>query len=142
MKNKLRVLAALSLVALAAAGARAIDTEIVPAGGIDEVRIADVRSAGEVVSGTIENRSDARITNLELMVSDTFRWKNERHPGDDDPSRGTKAVVPGPIPPRGSLTFRIERPAPPERRDGTFVTDVKVLGLTKFDPPAAASRLE
>jgi len=103
------------------------------------VSVTDVHAGEHDVSGVVVNRSNQRLVDVVLAVSDSFRWKNEFHPGEDDPGGASDVVVHGPIEPGGSMPFRIERELP-VRHDGWFETRVQVSGLTMFDPtPARAT---
>ncbi len=96
------------------------------------VRVEDVRSDDNTVSGRVINETDDALENVRLLVSDQFLWRNERHPGENSPSDANTYVVPGPIPPHGSVTFEYRRPSPlPDRRDGEFKTDVSALEVTR-----------
>ena len=96
------------------------------------VRVEDVRTSGDEVSGRIVNESDDEVSNVRLLVSDHFLWNNERHPGTESPSDAHTVTVPGPIAPHGQAAFTFRRPSPlPDRRDGRFVTDVTALEATE-----------
>jgi hypothetical protein len=106
----------------------------------DVVSIEGVQSTEDEVRGRIVNETDDQLENVRLLVSDQFLWRNERHPGPDSPSDAAAVVVPGPIPPHGSVTFRFKRPSPlPDRRDGTFVTDITPVELTRRPTTVARS---
>jgi hypothetical protein len=126
-------LGTLAFTAPAASGEEArvapLDTTIV---------IADVRSTDGVVTGEILNKTDDQLENVRLLVSDEFLWRNERHPGTDNPGNAYSVMVSGPIAPHGSAPFRFERPAPlPERSDGRFATDVSAIEVTRRPVGAA-----
>ena len=98
----------------------------------DVVRVENVQSNGDVVSGRLVNETGDALENVRLVVSDQFLWRNERHPGDNSPSDAHTITVPGPVPPHGSVTFEFRRPSPlPERSDGDFTTDVTPVELTR-----------
>jgi hypothetical protein len=102
------------------------------------VAVEDVQSSTAGVSGKLVNRSTDTLLNVRLMVTDQFQWTQERQPGTNDPGGGGQLTVAGPIPPRASVPFHIQRAQPlPTRSDGTFKTDVSVLGVTKQEPGAA-----
>jgi hypothetical protein len=83
------------------------------------------------------NRTDRSVTDIRLLVADSFRWKNEMNPGDDDPSRATTLLVPGPIQPNERLTVRAELPPLPTRSDGKFETRVEIVGMVEERPAGA-----
>ncbi len=84
------------------------------------------------VTGTIVNGTGRVIRNVELLVTHTWAWRNEMHPGEDNPGRATPFRVTGEIPAKGSLPFSYT-PDPPllKRTDGTFQTTVAVQGFTE-----------
>ena len=115
----------------------AADTVITePALTAGMVAVTDIASTASSVTGTLVNRTPGALRNLRLMVSDSFVWTPERNPGADDPSRASWVSVTGPIPPRGSVPFRFDRPAAlPDRPDGHFRTEIAVVGMTRQSPP-------
>jgi hypothetical protein len=124
--------------ALALAATRPTAADTVLRSTDDVVQVADVESNGAEVTGRLVNRSDRRLEDVHLLVSDMFLWRNEFHPGPDDPSQAIDAVVRGPIPPHGSVTFHVDRPPLPARHDGSFTTDVTVVSLTAYDDTGRA----
>ena len=80
------------------------------------------------------NRTNDVVTDVQVVVRDTFAWTNERRPGSDDPGQATDAVVKGPIPPGGSIVFKLSQPPPPPRTDGTYETAISVTSFTKLEP--------
>src|SRR5437867_3155338 len=93
-----------------------------------DVEVRDVRVLDDgTVSGTIVNRSPARLKDVRLLVRNLWLWDNEFHPGTDDRSRAEYVTVPDEMPPggRGEFTYR---PATPlaQGRGGHFATDVRV----------------
>lgn len=108
-------------------------------GGMERLVAAeDVQSSAAGVSGKLVNRSNDTLLTVRLMVTDQFQWTQERQPGANDPGGGGQLTVAGPIPPGASVPFHIQRTQPlPTRSDGTFKTDVSVLGVTKQEPGAA-----
>ena len=106
----------------------------------DVVSIEGVQSTEDEVRGRIVNETDDQLENVRLLVTDQFLWRNERHPGPESPSDASSVVVPGPIPPHGSVTFRFNRPSPlRDRPDGTFVTDITPVELTRRPTTVARS---
>jgi hypothetical protein len=106
-------------------------TQVVTDAG-DIVAVTDFKAGETEVGGMLVNRTDKKLTDVTLLVTDSFRWKNEFHPGDDDPGRAATIVIHGPIEPRGSVPFRVDRELP-VRRDGWFETRVDLLQLTMFE---------
>ena len=78
----------------------------------------------------------ARITHgarsTHLRIDRTWRWTDERNAGGTKESPGRTAVymVPGEIPPGGHMPFTYRSDTPlPQRSDGSFETQVSVVGL-------------
>ena len=96
------------------------------------VEVRDVSGDAASVSGRLVNLTGQTLSNLKLSVSDTFSWTNERHPGSNDPSQAGTYTLALEIPPNGSASFTVQRPAAlPARSDGRFQTAVEVTGLTQ-----------
>src|SRR5262249_22088363 len=96
------------------------------------VTVRDVKvSRDGTVSATLVNHSNRPLRDIRVLVRHSWLWKNERKPGDKNPSRAIYHVVPDLIAPGGEATFSY-RPAPPlpARRDGHFVTAVDVVGYS------------
>jgi len=93
------------------------------------VEVRDVGLNGGRLAGVLVNRTDDEVSDVRLLASDRFLWRNEMHPGPDDPSRGMAFTVAGPIPPGGTVPFSQPMPPRPRRDDGRFMLDVTVVGL-------------
>jgi len=131
------ILAIAFAVALGPAAVRAdvvAEERIVPEDRVaQDVEVRDVRVHGDgAVSGTIVNRSQARLREVRLLVRHLWLWDNEFHPGTDDRSRAEYLTVPDEIPPggRGEFTYRPANPLP-EARGGHFETDVRVSSVVE-----------
>jgi hypothetical protein len=134
----MRSILALAFAAVLAPVAVRADTvteeRIVPEDRVgQDVEIRDVRAHDDgTVTGTIVNRSQARLRDVRLMVRYLWLWDNEFHPGNDDRSRADYVSVPDEIPPggRGEFTYR---PATPIAggRGGHFETDVRVASVVE-----------
>jgi hypothetical protein len=84
------------------------------------------------IDGSIANRSDAAIDDIDLLVSHAWSWGGERTPGVDDPGRATHLRVAGVIPPQGSLSFSYAPvPSLPVRSDGSFTTTAAVQSFSE-----------
>ncbi|HEV7732750.1 MAG TPA: hypothetical protein VGR62_11335 [Candidatus Binatia bacterium] len=111
--------------------------DVVPPAHVERmVAVESASRVGDTVTGRLVNRTNDVVTDVQVMIRDTFSWTNERSPGSDDPGQATNAVVKGPIPPGGSVTFELTEPAPPHRTDGSYETAVSVISFTKLEPPA------
>ena len=79
------------------------------------------------IDGSIVNRSDTAIQDIDLLVTHAWSWSNERHPGADDPGRASHLRVSGVVPSLGSLSFSYAPvPSLPTRSDGSFTTTAAV----------------
>jgi len=94
--------------------------------------VRDIRVTGSSVSGVVVNHSPRLLRDVRVIVRHTWHWKNERHPGDDNPGRAEELVIPGEASPRGTLpfTYALNQPLP-QRNDGRFVTSAEVIGFTE-----------
>ena len=125
--------------------------QVVVAGELDSVvRVRDSMVSGDEIGGTLVNLTDDELRDIRIRVRDTFLWRNERQPGEDNFSRAEEFVVRGPIPPRGALAFTAPHSPLPARSDGDFRSSVEVTSLTRqpvtarapspvTPPPAAAA---
>lgn len=91
-----------------------------------------VGSDGSVI-GSVANRSDAPVQNVQLLVSHSWLWANEKNPGDSGPGRARYVTLPGLLPPNKSVEFRYEPvPALPHRTDGRFETTAEIIGFDRI----------
>jgi hypothetical protein len=98
-----------------------------------ELRGLAVGSDG-AVTGTVFNGSGVAIKDVELLVSHVWSWRDERHPGENNPGRSSYINVSGEIPASGSMAFSyIPEPALPMRTDGRFETTVAVHSFTEIE---------
>jgi hypothetical protein len=88
------------------------------------------------VSGVIRNKSPNTVRDVQLFIRYEFLWKNEFHPGTDDPSAAYYPTISGDIAPGGSLPFKFTpSPSLPNRSDGTFERPaVSIAGFTQVIP--------
>jgi 3-oxoacyl-ACP reductase-like protein len=84
------------------------------------------------VSGEIVNHSRQTLREVQLQILYSWRWKDEFHPGKDDPGRAAYHVVGGDIAAGQSAQFTY-KPSPPlaPRNDGTFDISVKIVGFAE-----------
>jgi hypothetical protein len=84
------------------------------------------------ISGEVVNTSKQTVRDVELQILYSWRWKDEFHPGKDDPGRAEYLTIDREIPPGQSAPFNY-KPSPPiaSRKDGHFDIGVKVVGLTR-----------
>src|SRR5690242_3810769 len=96
------------------------------------VVVRDVQLRDGTVSGVIVSTSPRPLRDVKVMIRHSWLWKNERHPGGDKPGRAEQVIVPGEVPPSGSLPFTFALKAPlPQRTDGTFVTSAEITAFTE-----------
>ena len=96
------------------------------------VVVRDVQVQDSAVSGVIVNNSSRLLRDVKVIIRHAWTWKNERHPGDDNPGRAEYFTIPGEVAPGGSLpfTYRLNQPLP-KRTDGHFVTSASVISFTE-----------
>jgi hypothetical protein len=103
--------------------------------GEKAVEIASLRNVavknGEV-AGEIINHSRQTLREVQLQILYSWRWKDEFHPGKDDPGRAVYHVVGGDIAAGQSAHFTY-KPSPPlpSRDDGSFEVSVKIVGFAE-----------
>jgi hypothetical protein len=97
-----------------------------PVAVLRNVTVKDSEVAGEVV-----NNSKGALQDVQLRILYSWRWKDEFHPGKDDPGRTVFQTIDREIPPGQSVPFNY-KPSPPlpGRKDGYFDVSVKVVGFT------------
>jgi hypothetical protein len=94
--------------------------------------VRDVAIHDRTVSGVVVNTSPRLLRDVKLLISHTWHWKDERHPGDDSPGRTESVTVPGEVAPGHSLPFTAQLDQPlPERTDGNFATSAEVIGFSE-----------
>jgi hypothetical protein len=104
-------------------------------GALQLIEVTNLQTRDGVVTGTVVNKSGDTLRNVKLMIDHAWLWKNERHPGSNNPARTDAYVVPGPIPPRSSVAFEYPiAPALPARHDGHFRTRVSIADFTQVGP--------
>jgi hypothetical protein len=139
-------LSLLVAVATALAGtAAAVDVEstrVVPPDQVARhIVVQDVQSTPDVVTGTVVNATPQPVRDVRLLVRDDWLWRNERHPGTDNPGRAATVTLREEIPPGSRVRFTYRRDTPlPARGDGRFETDVDVLGFTALETESTSQR--
>lgn len=95
-------------------------------------------SEGGEVSGEVVNNSKQTLRDLQLQIIYSWRWKNEYHPGKDDPGMARYHVLKREIPSGQTARFDY-KPSPPlaSREDGQFDISVKVVGFAQVFPQGA-----
>lgn len=96
------------------------------------IRVDGLGRDGETVRLRLVNLTGERLENVRILVSESFRWKDEMHPGADDPSRAAVFTVAEPIAPGTARDVALTMPSPPVRDDGGFVLGATVVGLDTY----------
>lgn len=108
------------------------------------VAVTGVQRSGTTVTGWVENQTNHEVRDLRLLVQQDWRWAREKSPGEDNPGTSEIVRIPESIPPGGKVQFRYQMPRPlPERTDGHFETNVKVLSFSEHwlvEPSAAVEQ--
>lgn len=121
-----------AMVAAIVAGAAlaAWAAELVPPGtSAARVQVTKIEHAGGTIRGELVNETGQEVSDVRLLITETFYWTDERHPGPDDPSDGRVVTIPGAIPPGGRLEFSTPFRPRPARDDGRFALRIQVLGM-------------
>lgn len=79
------------------------------------------------VSGVIRNRSSQPVSDVTLLIQQTYLWPNEFKPTGESPSRAVVRKVAGPIGPGDSMRFDEAVPVPQTAR-GSFEARAEILG--------------
>jgi hypothetical protein len=110
----------------------AISATLQVADKADQVALRNVTVKDGEVSGEVVNNSPATLRDVQLQILYSWRWKDEFHPGKDDPGGAVYLTVDKEIPPGQSARFNY-KPSPPlpARKDGYFDISVKVVGFTQ-----------
>jgi hypothetical protein len=103
------------------------------------VDVANVKTRGNMVSGVLINESPQIARDVQLLIRQTWMWKNERHPGADSPGRAEFYTVHTAIPPHGTTAFAYDAKPLPQRTDGHFQTHVQVVGFTEVGTGTAST---
>lgn len=84
------------------------------------------------VSGEVVNNSKQTLRDVQLQILYSWRWKDENHPGKDDPGKAIYHVLKQDIPAGQTVGFNYE-PSPPfaAREDGQFDIGVKIAGFAE-----------
>jgi hypothetical protein len=101
------------------------------AGRVVNLRNVMSTEAGKV-SGEVVNNSKQTLRDVQLQILYSWRWKDENHPGKDDPGKAIYHVLKQDIPAGQTLRFSYE-PSPPfaAREDGQFDIGVKIAGFAE-----------
>jgi hypothetical protein len=139
------------LVSMCAVTAMTIGMLATPAGALTRAAPISARQASQdvmatdvcmhdgTISGNVLNKSGDTLRDVKLMIDHAWLWKNEFHPGTNDPSRTDFYTLPQVIPAHGSVAFEYHTNPPlPHRTDGRFDTTVKVMDFTEVPAQQAS----
>jgi len=96
------------------------------------IRLESSRREGDTVRMLLVNLTGERLENVRVLVTESFRWADEQHPGPDDPSRASVVTLPGRIAPRAMFDATVPLAPSPARGDGRFVLRATVVGLDAY----------
>jgi hypothetical protein len=87
------------------------------------------------VSGEIVNQSKYTLRDIQLQILYSWRWKNEYHPGKDDPGTAKYYSLEGDVAPgrTGRFEYKPSPPFPP-RTDGHYDITIKIVGFAQVIP--------
>jgi hypothetical protein len=102
------------------------------------VEVRNVAVSGDQVSGVVANRSSNELRDVQLLITDAFAWRDERHPGPISPGSSFYYTVPTAIPAGGAVPFSaaLHRPEV-DPALGSFSTTVVPIGFTEIERPRA-----
>ncbi|HEX7231553.1 MAG TPA: hypothetical protein VF452_14240 [Candidatus Binatia bacterium] len=105
------------------------------------VTVRNVTEKDGTVKGELVNNSRQIVRDIELQILYSWRWKDEFHPGTDDPGRAVYLTINKELPPGQSVAFE-HKPSPPlpSRKDGYFDVSVKVVGFSQVYDDLMADR--
>jgi hypothetical protein len=99
-----------------------------------DVDVQGVTLAGDTVTGTVVNRSRHEVRDVQLMVTRSWLWRDERHPGPINPGGSYPFKLPSTIPPGGSVRFSFELPPAEAPTDlGHFEVSAAIDGYTEVE---------
>jgi hypothetical protein len=101
-------------------------------GGVVSLKNVTTKADGGV-TGEVVNNSQQTVRDVVLEIRYSWRWKNEFHPGADDPGSAAYYTINQAIPPGQSARFDYKPSSPlPVRQDGYFDTGASVAGFEQI----------
>lgn len=91
------------------------------------------------VSGTVVNKSPHLIRDPEVLIEYHWLWADEFNPGDNPPGKAAYVKVAKEIQPGRSASFTYTPPSLPDRRDGSFLTEVSPAAFAVVVSPQRSS---
>lgn len=96
------------------------------------VLVRSVRVEGDTATVRLENKTRKEVRDIRLLVEHTFQWRDEFRPGAESPGYSETFQIPEAIPPGQTATVVLRSgESRPSREDGSFQTNVRVLGFTQ-----------
>jgi hypothetical protein len=122
-----------TLLGLLVTEAAAQSATVLPESAVrQQVEIRDLLDAPERVQGVIVNNTDAVLRNVVLFIAYSWRWNDERNPGQDTMSFGDRIEIAGDVPPGGSAGFAyMPTRMLSDRTDGFYQIDVTVRSFKR-----------
>ncbi len=135
MVTRMRIFAALlGVLSLPLSGACA-RAAVVPSEEADQVLVIKDLTVGDgSVSGTVVNKSAATLRGIQVLLTQSWLWNDERHPGSDSPGRTLPFMLETEVAPHSSAPFTLQIPPLAPRADGRFATTIEVLSFTAVGP--------
>src|SRR5689334_4348741 len=113
-------LVGVGLMAIFSPGSALAQTALLRQDAGKTLEVSNVKVEDGVVTGELRNNSDNTVRDAQVLIRYTWLWKNEFHPGSDDPSRSVYYTVPGDLPAHGTSRFQYSPTPPlPTRADGS-----------------------
>lgn len=135
--------AALAFLAFAALAPRTADAVGPPVAALTSdsrlaaaVEVRNVAVARDEVMGTVVNRSTRELSEVVLLITRAWLWKDERNPGPINPGGSYYYTLRAPVAPGASASFTYKLPAVDAPADlGSFATTVQAVGYTEVSYP-------
>jgi hypothetical protein len=127
------ILTLILTLAATAAGSTAVAATLLTDKSVQVVILRNVTSNDNQVSGELVNSGKQPVRDVQLQILYSWRWKNEFHPGNDDPGQGFYYSVDKEIAPGQSVPFTFKPiPALPTRSDGQYEITASVAGYSQI----------
>lgn len=95
------------------------------------VDIRDVAVEGKTITGLLVNTSAQALRDVHLVIRNAWLWKDERNPGNNNPSYAEPYSFPGEIAAGASVPFSYRlKSSAHSRTDGKFMTSVEVVSYS------------
>jgi len=122
--------------ALMLASASASAQTVISANQADKIiEVRNLKSDVGVISGEIVNHSRYEVRNVELLIRNSWKWRNEFQPGNDDLGTASYYMIERMIPAGAAAPFTYRVGATPTvRPDGQHETVVTVVGFSEILP--------